>query len=199
MKEQKLIIGIVVGYMLKVMKANKKGLKFKKEFACIRHGNYPKFISLIKGEIPLMVVYNSGIIESNPSPKENNYDFVGLIMAGPSMKNFYQKCAKEYGVFDDANNISNEIFYKIAIYEITIRLFANKFKTLNESEKLCSIITNLGKYLKLEPSEVEIIQKGRKLLNMIKHGKKKNYTWEEGQLDFNNAFNFMVEKKITIE
>ena len=51
MKEEKYIIGIVVGYILKIMKARKVETKFKKEFASIRHGNYPKFINLVNGEI----------------------------------------------------------------------------------------------------------------------------------------------------
>ena len=101
MKKQQLIIGIVVGYMLKVMKAHKKEIKFKKEFACIRHGNYPEFIALVKGNIPEMVVYKSGDIEVNPNPKRNNFEFIGLIMAGPSMKIFYEKCVSEYGVILD--------------------------------------------------------------------------------------------------
>ncbi len=102
MKAEKYIIGIVLGYVLKIMKARKKETKFNKEFASIRHGNYPKFINLVNGDIPEMVVSNRGKIEVNPKPKAENIDFLGLIMAGPSMKDFYEKCVSEYGrVFID--------------------------------------------------------------------------------------------------
>jgi hypothetical protein len=57
--------------MLKVMKAHKKEIKFKQEFASIRYGNYLEFIALVKGSIPEMVVYRSGDIEVNPNPKNN--------------------------------------------------------------------------------------------------------------------------------
>ena len=198
MKKQQLIIGIVVGYMLKVIKAHKKEIKFKQEFASIRHGNYPEFIALVKGSIPEMVVYRSGDIEVNPNPKKDNFDFVGLVMAGPSMKVFYEKCIAEYGVFLD-NEISDKIYYQLAIYEITIRIHANKFKTLEKSETFQTIIDNLGKQLALNEEDVTTLQNGRKLLNMVKHGRKKNYSWIEGITDFEKAFQLIEEKNITLE
>lgn len=198
MKKQQFIIGIVVGYMLKVMKAHKKEIKFKKEFACIRHGNYPEFITLVKGYIPEMVVYRSGNIQVNPHPKKDNFDFIGLIMAGPSLKVFYKKCIAEYGVFID-NEISNKIYYQLAIYEIAIRIHANKFKTLEKSETFKTIIDNLGKYLNLNGEEVTTLQKGRKLLNMVKHGQKKNYPWTKGISDFEKAFQLLEVNNIALE
>jgi hypothetical protein len=198
MKKQQMIIGIVVGYMLKVMKSRKKQMKFKNEFACIRHGNYPEFIALVKGSIPEMVVYKSGNIEVNPEPVIENLDFIGLIMAGPSMKIFYEFCIEEYGVFYD-KEISDEIYYQIALYEITVRIHANKFYPLERNETFQSIISNLGRFIDLNDQEVEIIQNGRKLLNMIKHGQKKKYSWEEGIRDFKKAFNLLEDKNITLE
>ena len=198
MKEQQFIIGIVVGYMLKVIKAHKKEIKFKQEFACIRHGNYPEFIALVKGCIPEMVVYKSGDIEVNPNPKKDNFDFIGLVMAGPSMKVFYEKCIAEYGVFLD-NEVSDKIYYQLAIYEITVRIHANKFKTLEKSETLQTIIHNLGKHLTLNDEEVTTLQNGRKLLNMVKHGQKKNYSWTKGIKDFEKAFQLLEENNITLE
>ena len=197
MKKQQIIIGIVVGYMLKVMKAFKTKTLFKKEFTCIRHGNYPEFISIVNGSVPEMVVYKSGNIEVNPNPKEDNFDFIGLVMAGPSMKEFYEKCVKEYGVFID-KDVSDEIYYKIAIYEITIRIHANKFQTIDKNDTLQTIISNLGEYLRLTNEEVETIQKGRRLLNMIKHGAK-SYSWYEESRVFKKAFQLMKEKRITLK
>ena len=71
METQQRFIGTVVGYMLKVMKARKNEIKFKKEFSCIRHGNFPEFISLIKEPVQDMVVWR-GEIEVNPQPKEDD-------------------------------------------------------------------------------------------------------------------------------
>ena len=198
MEKQQLIIGIVVGYILKVMKAHNKEIKFKKEFACIRHGNYPKFIALVKGFIPEIVVYKSGDIKVNPNPKEDNFDFIGLVMSAPSMKVFYAKCVTEYGVFLD-KDVSDEIYYQLAIYEITIRIHANKFKTLEKSETFQKIIDNLGRYLPLNELEVATLQNGRKLLNMVKHGQKKNFSWMEGKREFEKAFQLMEEKNIKLE
>ena len=197
MEKQQLIIGVIVGYMLKVMKANKKELKFIKEFACIRHGNYPEFIKLVNGPIPEIVIYDRGELKINPEPQENSFDFVGLLMSAPSMKRFYDKCFKEYEFFID-EDIPDEIYYQLAIYEITIRIHANKFKTLKKSETFESIINNLGEYLDLSIDEIEIIQKGRKLLNMTKHGQKKNYSWREAQSEFEKSFQYMKEKNITL-
>lgn len=56
-----------------------------------------------------MVVYWSGYIEVNPNPKEDNFDFIGLVIAAQSMKVFYVKCATDYGVFLD-KDVSDEIY-----------------------------------------------------------------------------------------
>jgi hypothetical protein len=198
MKEEKYIIGIVVGYILKIMKARKVETKFKKEFASIRHGNYPKFINLVNGEIPEMVLYNHGEIEVNPKPKPENIDFVGLFMAGPSMKIFYEKCVKEYGVFID-NEISNELYYQIGLFEITIRIHTNNHKKIDEKQTFEDIIHNLGENLKFSVEEIDILQKGRKLLNAIKHGIKKKHSWSENIIDFKKAQILMIEKQVVLE
>jgi len=198
MKEEKYIIGIVVGYVLKIMKACKIEAKFKEEFASIRHGNYPKFINLVKGDIPEMILYNHGEIEVNPKPKTENIDFVGLFMAGPSMIVFYRKCVAEYGVFAD-NEISNELYYDIALFEITIRIHANNHEKIEENQTFEEIIFKLGANLKLSVGEINILQKGRKLMNVIKHGSKKNYSWHEGIRDFKKAQNLMFEQQIVLD
>jgi hypothetical protein len=198
MKEEKYIIGIVLGYVLKIMKARKKENKFSREFASIRHGNYPKFISLVNGNIPEMVLYNRGEIVVNPKPKTENIDFVGLFMAGPSMKDFYEKCVSEYGVLID-NEISNELYYQIGLFEITIRIHVNNHKKIEENHTFKKIINDLGQSLSLSAYEIDTLQKGRKLLNVIKHGMKKNYSWSEGITDFKKAQNVMNERQIVLE
>jgi hypothetical protein len=198
MKEEKYIIGIVLGYVLKIMKARKKETKFNKEFASIRHGNYPKFINLVNGDIPEMVVSNRGEIELNPKPKAENIDFLGLLMAGPSMKDFYEKCVSEYGVIID-NEISNELYYQIGLFEITIRIHANNHKKIEENHTFENIINDLGQSLSFSVNEIDTLQKGKKLLNAIKHGMKKNYSWSEGITDFKKARNVMTERQIVLE
>ena len=198
MKQERYIIGIVVGYILKIMKARKAEYKFKKEFASIRHGNYPKFINLVKGDIPEMVLYDHGDIKVNPKPKVENIDFVGLFMAGPSMKDFYEKCIHEYGVFTD-NEISDELFYRIALFEITIRIHANNHEKIKESQTFEEIISKLGHNLNFSNEEIGTLQKGRKLLNAIKHGIKKHQTWCENIAEFEKTQTLMKEKQIVIE
>ena len=198
MKEEKYIIGIVVGYILKVMKTRKNESKFQKEFASIRHGNYPKFIKIVNGDIPEMVLYNHGEIEVNPKPKIENIDFVGLLMASPSMKVFYEKCVNEYGVIVD-NEISNELYYQIGLFEITIRIHANNHKKIEENQTLEDIIHNLGINLKFSDEEIDTLQKGRKLLNAIKHGVKKNHSWSENIIDFKKSQTLMIKKQIVLK
>jgi hypothetical protein len=198
MKDEKYIIGIVLGYVLKLMKARKKENIFSREFASIRHGNYPKFINLVDGNIPEMVLYNRGEIEVNPKPKIENIDFVGLFMAGPSMKDFYEKCVSEYGVLID-NEVSDELYYQIGLFEITIRIHANNHKKIEENHTFEKIINDLGQSLNLSANEIDALQKGKKLLNVIKHGMKKNYSWSEGITDFKKAQNVMKERQIVLE
>jgi hypothetical protein len=198
MKEERYIVGIVVGYVLKIMKASKNETKFKKEFASIRHGNYPKFIDLVNGDIPEMVLYNHEGVQVNPKPKTENVDYIGLLMAGPSMKKFYEKCVTHYGVFID-NEISNELYYQIALFEITIRIHSNNHKKIKEDDTLENIIFSLGQSLKLSEIETNSLQEGRKLLNIIKHGMKKKYSWSKGISDFKKAQIVMSEKQIVLE
>jgi hypothetical protein len=183
--------------MLKVMKSSEEEILYKREFASVRHGNFPQFISYIEEPIPEMVLWDEGEIKINPEPEENNFDFIGLFMAGPSMKEFYNNCVREYGVIID-NDISDEIYYKLSLFEISIRIHANNFKTLEINQTFQDIISNLGGYKNLEQNEIDILQKGRKLLNIVKHGEKRNYSWAQGIIDFEKAYQLTIDKKITI-
>ena len=158
---ERLIISVTVGYMLKVLKANKKIKTFKDEFAAIRHGDYIEFINLVKGEIPFLVVYNEGVITSGalpPSPED--IDFELLLKAGPSLKLFYKNCKRLYGKIID-NDISDETFEQGALFEINLRIHANNSKLLNQREDLVNIIEKLGKFKKMSQTEIEKVQGGR--------------------------------------
>lgn len=65
MKDEDLLIGTAIGYMLKVIKSQRPITKFKDEFNSIKHGNFYDFIKSIKEPIPEMVVYSKGVIEVN--------------------------------------------------------------------------------------------------------------------------------------
>ena len=60
--EKTLIIEVVICYMLKVWKAQKKIIKFKNEFNAIRHVDYFKFVSLIREPFTPFVLYKNGVI-----------------------------------------------------------------------------------------------------------------------------------------
>ena len=76
-------------------------------------------------------------------------------MAGPSLNKFYEKCIKEYGVIVD-DDISDEIYFQIALYEITIRVHSNNFQTLGREDTFEIIISNLGTYFNL--SELDVLR-----------------------------------------
>lgn len=197
MNEERILIGCVVGYMLKVLKSGKDILKFKDEFDSIRHGNYYDFINLIKGQIPEMVVYNKGQIEVNPKLKSDDIDFIGLLKAAPSLNIFFKECYQEYGDIKD-NDIPDSIFYKVALFEISLRMHANNYGLLKKRERLVTVIKELGVLKKMTSDEIELIQKGRRFINMIKHYKGQFDTWEDGIEAFNRAYELKNEYGIKI-
>ena len=72
-------------------------------------------------------------------------------------------------------------------------------KKIEENHTFEQIINDLGKSLLLSVDEIATLQKGRKLLNAIKHGIKKNYSWPEGITDFKQAQSVMTERQIVLE
>ena len=60
------ILGVLIGFMLKVIKTNQKiDQKFNSLFIELRHGNYDNFLNLansygIAQHPPYMVIYNDG-------------------------------------------------------------------------------------------------------------------------------------------
>jgi len=154
---KKLIIGHVVGYMLKIMKSGIEINKFKNEFAAIRHGNYDDFIYLVKGEKPPIIVYQNGIISNQDIISQKTHcDFANLILSGPSLKKFFNDCQIEYGdkFVISEDEISNEIYYKVALFEISLRMHASNQKLMNNREKLVDIINKLGDFKKISFEEM---------------------------------------------
>ena len=197
MKEEKLLIGFTIGYLLKVMKSGKRISKFHDEFSSVRHGNYYDFINLIKEQIPEMVVYNKGHIEVNPQLKKNDIDFIGLIKAGPSCRKFYKECYKEYGAIKDCD-VPDSIFYEVALFEISLRMHANNYGLLKKRESLENVISKICEFKGMTVEETEIIQNGRRFSNMIKHYKSQFDTWEAGINAFKKAYFLKNEYNIYI-
>lgn len=131
----KLIIEHTVGYMLKVLKSGKKISAFKAEFNAIKHGDYKTFLSLVKGKVPFMVIYNNGKICTEENNPNYECDFEGLIKSGDSLKIFYKNCFKEYGTITEPD-ILDEVYDKVVTFEIAIRMHANNANLLSKEKRV---------------------------------------------------------------
>ncbi|WNW01858.1 hypothetical protein RRF68_00150 [Tenacibaculum sp. HL-MS23] len=197
MKELVKPFATTVGYMLKVLKSNADINDFNAEFKMIRHGNYFEFINSVKGEVPETVVYQKGIITSGNTPKEDDFDFLGLFNSNPSLIKFYNKCYSKYGTIDD-KDIPNSIYGIAALFEISVRMHANNNQLIEQREKLVDTIDKLGKFKNLTIEEIEKLHKGRKFINMIKHFNNQFPTWNDGIKAMTIAYELLKTHKLTI-
>lgn len=195
--EKILIIGLVNGYMLKVWKSKKKIIKYKSEFNAIRHGDYFEFINLIKEPISPLVINKSGVVSTDTKPNIEDCDFVGLTKSKNSMIKFYEECFKEYGDIND-NEIDDNLFYEVALFEISIRMHAKNHNLITKREDLKTIIPTLCKHNNIPESDMILIDKGRVFLNMIKHFKNQFATWEDGIENFKIANKILIKYGITV-
>lgn len=192
-----LTIEPTVGYMLKVMKSGLAITKFKDEFDAIRHGNYFDFLNLVNGPIPFMAVFKNGKITTDTTPKKNDCDFEGLLKAGPSLIIFYNSCFEAYRQILDSD-ISDEIYGKAALFEISLRMHSNNNKLLNEREKLIDVINKLCKFKNIPQTDIEKLHKGRIFLNMIKHNKNQFPNWKNGILAFEDSYKTLIKYQLTV-
>ena len=194
---EKLIIEHAVGYMLKVMKSGVPIKKYKDEFAAIRHGNYFDFINLVSGQIPTILVYREGEIIIDSKANKEDCDFLGLLKSGPSLLNFFTDCKLVYGVVNDSD-ISDEIFGKVVLFEISLRMNANNNLLINKREDLINVINRLCLLKNFSQTEIDIFHKGRSFLNMIKHKKNQFSSWSEGITMFNISNELLIENNLNI-
>jgi hypothetical protein len=199
MNEEKLIYDVVVGYMLKVIKAAIKITKFKKEFNAIKHGDYVCFINLIGVGIPKdIAVYKEGkIIPSEKQMETKNADFLLLLLSSISLVEFYKKCYAEYGEIEDLE-MTNIDFERLANFEMTLRMFYNNIFINEKRIDLIDVINTLLTEKEIPKNEIEVVQKGRDFLNMIKGHKAKFNSIEEGLIAFSNSLNVLNKYEITI-
>ena len=165
MKELIIPFATTVGYMLKVLKSNVKINKFNPEFKMIRHGNYFEFINSVKGEVPHTVVYNKGKITSDNIARKDDFDFLGLFNANPSLQKFYIDCHKEYGKITDTD-IPDSIYGIAALFEISIRMHANNNNLIESRENLVEVINKLSEFKNLTENETNKLHQGRRFINI---------------------------------
>jgi hypothetical protein len=192
-----LIIEPTVGYMLKVLKSGVTITNFKNEFGHIRHGNYLDFLNLVQGPIPEMVTYKNGHISNDNVPRKTDCDFELLLKSGPSLSIFYNNCTKVYGQFKD-NDIPDEIYYKVVLFEIGLRMHANNSGLLGERENLIDVINKLGLHKPISLADIDDLHKGRVFINMIKHFKNQFPSWSDGISAFNRAYEIIEKHEFTI-
>lgn len=197
MKELIIPFATAVGYMLKVLKSNVKIDKFNLEFKMIRHGNYFEFINSVKGEIPHSVVYSKGKITSDNIARNDDFDFLGLFNANPSLQKFYIDCYNEYGKITDID-IPDSIYGIAALFEISLRMHANNHNLIEPRENLNEVINKLTKFKNLNKDETNKLHQGRRFINMVKHFNNQFPTWNEGIDSMKIAYEIVKEKKLTV-
>jgi len=144
-----------------------------------------------------MVSYTNGVTRTEEYPQKDDCDFAGLLKAGPSLIIFYKKCFAEYGLIIDSD-ISDEVFGKVVLFELSLRMHSNNNTLLNEREQLVSVIDKLSKFKNLSMSDTDKLHLGRKFLNMIKHPKNQFPSWSQGLKVFEIAYQVLVVNKLTV-
>lgn len=198
MKNEELIISIVVGYMLKLLRNNVNITSHLKEFSAIRHGNYDEFIQLVNGEKPFMVVYDNGEIRTDNFTQNNTCDFGMLIQSGPSLTKFYDEVKSIYGSIIDTD-ISDDIYKKLVLFEISLRVHANNNNLIGNKETIENVINKLSKFKNLSIDEIEKLHNGRLFTNYVKHKKSKKFSsYQDGISHFNDAYDILLNHQLTI-
>lgn len=191
------MIEVVVGNMLKVMKSGRPIIKHSEAFKKIRHGDYDNFIKIINGAIPPIVIYNNGVIKNSYTSQEEDFDFAGLICSGPSLIKFHKDCINEYGIIKD-ENIADDIFEKMVLFELSIRMHANNSKLLNIKDVLEVAINKLSEFKRLNKEDTKQLHNGRIFINGVKRNATKFPSWNEGIIEFQKAYEILVTNKLTI-
>lgn len=193
-----MIISVVVGYMLKVLRSGRDISAHKREFDAIKHGDYVKFINLVGGEIPHLVVYKGGVVKSGIfPPSQDDISFELLVKSGNSLLKFYKLCVPVYGNIID-NEISDSVYETAAVFEISLRMHANNRRLISTTDTIQKVIDQLADSIGLSSVELAALHRGRDFLNVIKHGRKKFATIQEGIAALEGAYEVVKKRKLTI-
>jgi len=213
----------VVGYMLKVMKNKINHERYKKEFNCIRHGNFIEFIRLVNCGIPPMAFYTDNKLKSNlePSGTDKLIEFIkfiephlpqqsgtlsvsnmkikdvedmcsfGQMIACESALDKFESLIRTYCPIANDLDFHDDIFKKLAMFEIVIRIQLDKHNQLTDRIKLVDAIDKLKEIFPLTKDEISKLHDGRKFLNSIKHSN--DISWKNNLSLFEEAY-FILEK-----
>lgn len=200
MKNEELIIATVVGYMLKLMKNNIDIKTHWDEFASIRHGNYDEFIQLVNGEKPFMCMYDMDFDTKRVGDfnQGNTCDFGMLIQSGPSLRKFYEEVKRIYGEVSDID-ISDDIYKKLALFEISLRVHANNNNLIRNKETIENVIDKLSKFKNLSSDEIKKLHNGRLFTNYVKHKKSNRFSsYQDAINHFNEAYKILLNNQLMI-
>jgi hypothetical protein len=184
--------------MLKLLKNNVNITSHSKEFSAIRHGNYDEFIQLVNGEKPFMVMYDNGEIRTDNFNQNNTCDFGMLIQSGPSLTKFFNDVKSIYGNVNDVD-ISDDIYKKLVLFEISLRVHANNNNLIGNKETIENVINKLSAFKNLSTDEIGNLHNGRLFTNYIKHKKSKKFSsYQDGINKFNEAYDILIKHQLTI-
>jgi hypothetical protein len=192
-------IEVAVGYLLKVLKNGFDTSPFKDEFDAIRHGDYEAIMNLVDCEKPVMVVYHQGVIRLGENNASYDFEFEGLLKAGPALLKLYAACQQYYGYVED-NDLEDCVFQRCALFEIALRMHARNRNLLpNDSyTSLVDVINLLGSALGMEEAEIQSLHDGRKFINEIKHPKNDNFPWHTEVAKFEKALRILKDYNIVV-
>ena len=202
-KDEDLLVSQAVGYMFKVIKAGKNIINFKEQFNAIKHGDYDCFFTLIKEPQPeLLFQWKEGSLKSSGySQQSGDCDITMLFAIDPSLRKFCVDCFNYYGKINDSD-ITDLVFSKCAAFEIALRVQSNKEKQNRKihytKSTLEKTIDELCVYNNIPPNERNILQDGRRFVNMVKGHKSHFTTWHSGILSFELAWSVCGKYQLKI-
>ena len=116
----------------------------------------------------------------------------------PSIRNFFADCYKDYGEHLDAD-ISNITYCRCAAFEIAMRGQKNKERQNRglpfTNVTLEKTIDEVCEYHNISDNEREMLQNGRRFVNMIK-GHKAHTSWKDGIVAFEKAWSICSVYKL---
>jgi len=197
-----------IAYLLKVMNngidvynrldSRYSGSTHSKAFKAVRHSNYVRFNELIGEPINEAYAINVGepIKKITNSSLSGEVYFGQLISVLPSLIKFKDDCFSEFGEIDD--DFSDEVFTKLATFELAIKMRANNCGVGKHEDRLEEVIDSLRGNVPLYKKEINKLHEGRKFLNHIKHPETAPDNWKDGLTTFQEAYAILEKHEILI-